>query len=133
MARRTKDTGTEISWGRGGVHPISVMGESRTRPAEAARMVATNGVLALIAEDEAAQRDVGAALLRFHRGDWGDVDGEEAQQMDAIEAALLSPNRSTYGLLLGAYTAAGERIWITRQVTDADGGQTITVLFPSEY
>ena len=123
MARRTKDTGTAIS----------VMGESGEWIDEASQMVVTNGVLVLIAGDEAAQRDVGTALLRFRRGDWGDIDGEDAQQNDATADALDSPDRSTYGLLLGAYTAAGQPIWITRQVTDADGGQTITVLLPDEY
>ena len=101
---------------------------------EGLRLVFTAGVNArIVDEGKRFKLAVYKALLRFTGGDWGDVDGEEAQQMDAIRAALDSADRSEPRLLMGEYTAAGERIWITRQVTDVDGGQSLTVLFPDEY
>ena len=104
---------------------------------EGLRLVFTAGVNARIVDEGTElprfKRAVYEALLRFTGGDWGDVDSEDAQQMDALADALDSADRSEPRLLMGAYTAAGQRIWITRQVTDADGGQTITVLFPDEY
>jgi hypothetical protein len=107
---------------------------------EGLRLVFTAGVNAatqrnerIVDEGQQFKRAVYEALLRFARGDWGDTDSEDAQQMDAIRAALDSADRSEPRLLMGEYIAAGQRIWITRQVTDADGGQSLTVLFPSEY
>jgi len=106
---------------------------ARTLNAGTHRLVFTAGVNDRIADDSEFAKHVYASLLRFNRGDWGDTDAGDWAQNDATVEALNSPDRSTYGLLMGAYTAAGERLWITRQVTDADGGQSITVLFPSEY
>jgi hypothetical protein len=68
------------------------------------------------------QADIGPALARHSRGDWGDVSSEDWL---ANEAALAEGTR-----LLSAYVAGdGTRFWI---ITEADRSAT-TVLLPEDY
>jgi hypothetical protein len=95
------------------------------------RLVYTAGVNDRIADDTTFAKHVYASLIRFNRGDWGDTDGEDAKQNDATLAALNGPD-GWYGMILASYDTP-EKIWITRQTTDEDGTQSLTVLLPSEY
>ena len=65
--------------------------------------------------------DVGVALDRFSRKDWGEMCDEDKQ---INEEAL-----STGGRLMGSYPTCKGKIWI---ITEADRSAT-TVLFPDEY
>lgn len=64
---------------------------------------------------------VADALLRFKRGDWGEVDPEDAE---ANDNALKNGGR-----LLGVYKDGDTKFWI---ITEADRSYT-TVLLPEDY
>lgn len=81
------------------------------------RIVATPGLLEAVPNEERLQ-----ALQRHARGDWGEVDAEDAQEN---EISLKEGFR-----LLSAYTsAAGVKFWV---ITEADRSAT-TFLLPEEY
>jgi hypothetical protein len=94
------------------------------------RLVYTAGVNDRIADDTTFAKHVYASLLQFNRGDWGDTNEEDATQNDSIKAELDAGG--WYGMILASYDTP-EKIWITRQTTDEDGTQSLTVLLPSEY
>lgn len=73
--------------------------------------------------DHLASAGVSPATLldRHARGDWGDLDHEDARLNDA---ALIHGTR-----LLSAYLVAGEKVWI---ITEWDRSRT-TILLASEY
>ena len=104
---------------------------ARTLNAGTHRLVFTAGVNDRIADDSEFAKHVYASLLRFNRGDWGDTDAGDAKQNDATLESLNGPD-GWYGMILAAYNTP-VKIWISRQTTDEDGTQSITVLFPSEY
>jgi hypothetical protein len=81
------------------------------------QLVATPGALA-----EATHEEIQQALARHSRGDWGNVDAEDAQaNNEALECGAR---------LLSAYeTATGVKFWI---ITEADRSSTC-VLLPEEY
>lgn len=83
------------------------------------RILATPGALAAIAN---AGTTALPYLSRFARGDWGDVDPEDAA---ANDRARVEGSR-----ILAAYRLPdGTRIWI---IAEADRSAT-TVLLPDEY
>ena len=83
------------------------------------RTVATPGALRLLEE---AGQGPAEFLNRHHRGDWGDVCGEDGE---ANDHALKSGGR-----LLSVYrTSQGAEIWI---ITEADRSAT-TLLLPDDY
>jgi hypothetical protein len=61
-------------------------------------------------------------LDRHAKGDWGDVDSQDAKENE------ISLQRG-FRLLSSYTTAAGDRLWI---ITEADRSGT-TLLLPSEY
>ncbi len=82
------------------------------------QLVATPHVLALL---EKAKLSIFALFARHERGDWGDVDIEDAM---ANEQALIDDGRlmSVYKLEIGT-------VWV---ITEADRSAT-TLLLPEEY
>lgn len=81
------------------------------------QIVATPGVLKVL-----WQQELGAALLRYARGVWGDVGNDDWQENDR---AVEEPGR-----LLSAYhTHDGTKFWI---ITEWDRSAT-TILLPDEY
>jgi hypothetical protein len=81
------------------------------------RLLATPGAIEKIGSEE-----IHEALSRHLKGDWGDVDKEDAQSNDS---ALVQGDR-----LLSAYrTQGGVKFWI---ITEWDRSVT-TVLLPDEY
>ena len=66
--------------------------------------------------------EIGTALVRHARGDWGDVSTEDR---DANESALWDGNR----LFSVYHDRNGVKFWI---ITEADRNTT-TVLLPSDY
>ena len=104
------------------------------------KLVVTRGVNYHIAEDTKLglsnkfSKFVYKSLIRFNRGDWGDVSEEDKKANDADLESLNSGG--WYGRILAAYSDGSwpERaIWITRNTAEEDGTQAITVMFPSEY
>jgi hypothetical protein len=92
--------------------------ESRKKPLfELGQVVSTTGALEALTRDE-----IGKALARHHRGDWGNVDRHDWREN---EASLREGFR-----LLSAYQGTnGTKFWI---ITEADRSSTC-VLLPSEY
>ena len=81
------------------------------------QIVSTPGVL-----HEVSRGDMGTALSRHVRGDWGDVCEDDKQ---ANDNALRNGGR-----LLSSYLGSdGTKFWI---ITEADRSVT-TLLLPSEY
>ena len=77
------------------------------------------------------------SLVRFNRGDWGDVS---EQTWEANDADLESLNMGWYGGIVAVYTFTKFfedchriKLGIIRNTAEEDGTQAITVLFPSEY
>lgn len=84
---------------------------------ELGQVVSTPGALEALTREE-----IGKALARHHRGDWGEVDRHDWQ---ANEASLKEGSR-----LLSVYRSEkGETFWV---ITEADRSSTC-VLLPSEY
>ena len=82
-------------------------------------IVATPGALEALKK---AGQEPQHFLLRHARGDWGDLDAEDAAENRFGLAAGLR--------LLSSYTtAAGDKLWV---ITEADRSAT-TVLLPEEY
>lgn len=74
------------------------------------------------AAEEIPELDKHRALRRHMRGDWGEVDQDDA--------ALNNIALTNGGRLLSAYTSTdGKRFWI---ITEADRSAT-TILLPEEY
>ncbi len=92
--------------------------ESRTEPLfELGQVVSTPGALEALTREE-----IGKAIARHHRGDWGEVDRHDWQEN---EASLQKGFR-----LLSAYQSTnGTKFWV---ITEADRSSTC-VLLPSEY
>jgi len=92
--------------------------ESRKEPLfELGRVVSTPGALEALTRE-----DIGKALARHHRGDWGDVDRHDWREN---EASLREGFR-----LLSVYRGTnGTKFWV---ITEADRSSTC-VLLPSEY
>ena len=84
---------------------------------------AAGTVVCTLGASEIATRSEMLRLLDRHlRGDWGDVDPEDAK---ANENALKWSER-----ILSSYrTSSGEKLWL---ITEADRSQT-TILTPGEY
>ena len=85
-------------------------------------IVGTPGALAACEEHHVSPNVL--ILARHARGDWGDVDAEDAA---ANEAAIRDGSR-----ILSAYTINhdhGVRLWV---ITEADRSVT-TILLPEEY
>lgn len=83
------------------------------------RIVATPGALKALA---AAGDDPLALIARHLRGDWGDVDAEDAcENHFSVQHGFRV--LSSYAL------ATGERLWV---ITEADRSAT-TLLLPEEY
>lgn len=81
-----------------------------------------NVVITPNALDQLSPADIQRALLRHHRGDWGELDEHDRQENDA---ALVTGLR-----LLSAYRAdSGVIFWI---ITEADRSAT-TLLMPDDY
>lgn len=99
------------------------------------RLAFTAGVNDRISWDSAFSKFVMQSLVRFNRGDWGDVSEEDWKANDADLEALNSGG--WYGRILASYLELGfartYHIWITRNTVMEDGTQGITVLLPSEY
>ena len=84
---------------------------------ELGRVVSTPGALAALTRE-----DIGKALARHHRGDWGDISLSDWR---VNEEGLAMGFR-----LLSIYASEkGERFWV---ITEADRSSTC-VLLPSEY
>jgi hypothetical protein len=83
------------------------------------RLVGTPGALAALERNGVA---ASVYIIRHVRGDWGDLDPEDAE---ANEAALRDGDR-----ILSAYALPdGERVWV---ITEWDRSVT-TILLPIEY
>jgi hypothetical protein len=102
------------------------------------KLVFTRGINDQIAGDEDFSKFVWESLLRFNRGDWGDVGSEDWRQNDKDLMSLKTGG--WYGRVLASYkfTHCYEEchritIWIIRNTAEDDGTQAITVLFPEEY
>jgi hypothetical protein len=113
---------------------------AKTLTAGEHKLAFTRGVNDKIAEDKKFTEFVMSSLVKFNRGDWGDVADEDWKANDADLKAL--NNGGWYGRILGSYFGYPEgrltrngtfHIWITRNTAEEDGTQAITVLFPSEY
>ncbi len=92
--------------------------ESRKEPLfELGQVVSTPGALEALTRE-----DIGKALARHHRGDWGEVDRHDWQEN---ETSL----REGFRLLSSYKSESGEKFWI---ITEADRSAT-TVLLPAEY
>ena len=98
------------------------------------KLVVTRGVNDHIAEDTKFAKFVSKSLIRFNRGDWGDVSEDDKKANDADLESL--NNDGWYGRILASYSDCSwqeRHIWITRNTAEEDGTQAITVMFPSEY
>ena len=111
---------------------------SKTLTAGERKLVLTRGVNDRIADDNKFSAFVWKSLLRFNRGDWGNVSPNSWEANDAdlesLNAGILQ------GQVLAGYKFTPSydechriTVWITRYVAEADGTQAITVLFPDEY
>lgn len=105
-------------------------------------LVFTRKVNELIAEDSKFAKFVYSSILRFNRGDWGDISDSSKLLNDETVESL--NNGGWYGLVQGIYhlvsfdwdltqKTKGNPIWIIRSTGKEDGTQVITVAFPSEY
>jgi hypothetical protein len=83
------------------------------------RVVATPGALAAL---EAAGDPAAKFLARHARGDWGNVDTDDAKENDLSL-------REGFRILSAYQTADGTGLWI---ITEADRSAT-TLLLPDEY
>ena len=92
----------------------------KTKLFNCGRVIITQRVNNLIAENIDFSKQVIASLKRHSNGDWGDLD---AQDKKANDDALIHGER-----ILSAYNGV-EKIWV---ITEADRSST-TILFPSEY
>jgi hypothetical protein len=88
------------------------------------RLVATPGALEAL---QRAGQDPLFFLERHARGDWGEVDAEDAQ---ANEQSVREGSR-----ILSAYrTLKGEKLWIISEAEGDDGRRASTcILLPEEY
>lgn len=96
---------------------MSHLGADRPPRFKLGTIIATEGALALLIDDE-----ISFAILRHRSGDWGEVDAHDRERNeDALthEGRLVSVYRSR----------SGERVYV---ITDADRSRT-TILLPSEY
>lgn len=95
--------------------------EVKDRKFDLGRVVLTQGVAGLIAEEKIPHMFVHECLQRHQRGDWGDVcEGDKE----------LNDNAAKDGSrILSAYENDGIKIWI---ITEWDRSVT-TALLPSEY
>jgi len=92
--------------------------ESRKEPLfELGRVVSTPGALEALTRE-----DIGKALARHHRGDWGEIGRHDWQEN---EASL----REGFRLLSVYQGTSGTTFWV---ITEADRSSTC-VLLPSEY
>ena len=112
----------------------------RTLKAGEHQLVFTKDVTYMMGEDNRFSKFVYNSLLRFNRGDWGDVSKHSWLLNDAGVKAL--NNGEYYGNILANYedfshgtggSILESKIFITRQTVMEDGKQAITVLFPYEY
>jgi hypothetical protein len=101
-------------------------------------LVFTRKVNELIAEDSKFAKFVYSSILRFNRGDWGDISDSSKLLNDETVESL--NNGGWYGLVQGIYHDQFPntkrlvfKIWIIRNTGKEDGTQVITVAFPSEY
>ena len=83
--------------------------------------VVTRGVGDLMSANRSFAQFVGASLVRYANGNWGDLCDEDKLRN---EIALREGER-----LLGAYEHGDWKIWI---ITEWDRSVT-TILFPDEY
>jgi hypothetical protein len=91
----------------------------------------SRGVNYVMGENTRFAQFVFRSLLRFNRGDWGDVDKEDWKRNDEALDAL---NTGWDGRILAGYTLNElPKIWIMRNTAMEDGTQAITVIFPDEY
>ena len=86
----------------------------------------TRGVNDRVAENNTFSKAVWSAIMRFSKGDWGNVVKEDKAKNHHDIRAL---NRGEYGFVLGSYDDYDDcpKFWIIRDT------ETTTVLFPSEY
>jgi len=110
---------------------------SKTLKAGEHRIVLTRAINDKLADDDKFAAFVWQSLLRFNRGDWGDVGPDDWK---ANDEDLVSLNMGPLGRILASYkfTRCYEEchritVWIIRNTAEEDGTQAITVLFPSEY
>jgi hypothetical protein len=132
-------------------------GASKTLKAGEHRLAFTIGVEVQMALDPIEfTQFVDESLLRFNRGDWGNVGAEDWKANDADLEALNSGHRallrgerprvgSWNGRILASYVTEQvssttshnpgktTTIWIIRNTAEKDGTQAIMVLFPDEY
>ena len=88
---------------------------------ELGQLVATRGIYEDMETDAAFSKEIGAALQRYQREDWGELPPEDIEtNREALQ----------YGArILAAYNTRRGRIWI---ITEWDRSVT-TILYPSEY
>lgn len=108
------DTMTEVELER--INP-----EIEDRTFDLGKVVMTQGVASLIAEERIPPGYVHECLQRHQMCDWGDLSEEDKKLNDKA--------RRTAGRILSAYESDGIKIWI---VTEWDRSVT-TALLPSEY
>jgi len=84
-------------------------------------IVITPGIQDILDRDEQVVLKLPTLLMRHVRGDWGEVEAEDAAVNDK---ALHDGER-----LLSVYRLGGERVYV---LTEADRSAT-TVLLPEEY
>jgi len=94
------------------------------------RLVFTAAINNKIADDEPFAKFVWKSILRFNRGDWGDMCQEDIKHNDED---LESLNNGWDGRILANYNTPKHQVWITRNTAEEDGTQAITVMFPIEY
>ena len=86
------------------------------------RVVMTHGVDAEATRNPAFASEVGVALNRFVKGDWGDVDEEDwgNNNTQSVEN----------GFVMAVYSSKTylNKVWII-----SDGSGVTTILFPREY
>jgi hypothetical protein len=88
------------------------------------QIVATQGAIAALKEASQTPHEL---LARHLRGDWGDLDAEDAALNDE---ALKDGSR-----LLSAYVLkTGEKLWVITEAESDDGQRShSTILRPDEY
>lgn len=84
-------------------------------------LVTTRGVNEEIATSARFAAHVAQSVVRFKRGDWGEMDKED---IAANDRAIKNDER-----VLAGYGSDDARIWI---ILEADRSHT-TILFPNEY
>ena len=112
------------------------------------KLVFTRQVNDCVAEDSKFAAFVWKSLLRFNRGDWGDVADEDWKANDETLKSLNADYKEGCtrhsggwnGRILAVYCNYGDsgkilewKIYIIRNTAEVDGTQAITVLFPDEY